>query len=402
MVLTEVSGAPSIDAGRRFRVADLLREALASLRMNPFRSFLVTLGTVLAAAALVATSGISATLSQQVSSEFDAVRATEILVTVASGAQPTDWTEEHDLARVRSIPGVLDAGVMMPAETFAAHRPPGGVTREVKVRAVDAAAVRILHPRLVVGRTFDSYHVASRSDVIMLSRAVADRLQSARPGAVIELDGRTLTVVGIYDEVERRPETLLEALVPLRAVPADRSSDEAPQVLLETAPGAAPVVAKAVASALHPEDPTSLVPSSPLDPTSFRRGIEDAVAQLAFGVVLICLMMGAVSIAGAAMASVYARTSEIGLRCVVGARPRHIFAQLITETFSLGSIGGVLGCVLGLIVIVAVCTWNGWAPVIDVGFLSVAVASGALSGFVAGLLPAWRAMRLQPVDALRR
>lgn len=162
------------------------------------------------------------------------------------------------------------------------------------------------------------------------------------------------------------------------------------------------MVAQAAAATLHPEDPAALVPSSPLDASNFRRGVEAPVARLSLGVVLICLMLGTVSIASAATASVYARTGEIGLRCVLGARPRHIFAQLMTETLVLGAAGGLAGSALGLTAVIATCTWNGWMPVIDVDFVLAALAAGAGSGPVAGLLPARRAMRLQPVDALRR
>lgn len=387
---------------KRLRTADLFREAVASVRISPFGSLLVSLGTVLATAALVATAGISATLSHQVSSEFDAVRATEVHITVAPGAEPTTWTEDGDLARARSLPGVVGLGVMRPPATFAARRPVGGTIGEVKVRPVDAAIVRILRPRMVAGRAFDGYHVASHSPVVMLSRSVATRLAVARPGAVVELAGQPLTVIGIYDHVERWPETLLEALVPLGVATGEDPDEAAPEILIETAPGAASVVAQAAAATLHPEDPAALVPSSPLDASNFRRGVEAPVARLSLGVVLICLMLGTVSIASAATASVYARTGEIGLRCVLGARPRHIFAQLMTETLVLGVAGGLAGSALGLTAVIATCTWNGWMPVLDVDFVLAALAAGAGSGLVAGLLPARRAMRLQPVDALRR
>lgn len=386
--------------GSRIRVADLFAEAVASLRIGLFRSFLLSAGTVLAAAGLVITSGIATTLSHQVTAEFDAVRATEVTVGPAAGARPGAWAQAADLDRLRAVPGVVHAGVMLAPTSFTVWRPPLASRREVKVRQVDEAIIRILRPRIAAGTAFSGYHVKAHSPVIMLSRSVAATLEIGWPGGVVELGGRRLTVIGIYDDTERTSETLVEALVPLGvlAPPADATA----QVFIETAPGAARSVAADAALALHPEDPRALLSSSPPDPTSFRRGIEGNVASLSFGVILVAFLVGAISIASTATASVHARTSEIGLRAVMGARPRHIFAQLLMETMLLGGIGGLLGSITGLTVVIAVCAWNGWMPAIDTGPTVLAVAASALSGLVAGLPPAWRAMRLHPADALRR
>jgi len=117
---------------------------------------------------------------------------------------------------------------------------------------------------------------------------------------------------------------------------------------------------------------------------------------------VIALVIGAVSIGNAATAGISVRTAEIGLRRAVGGRPAHIFAQLIGETTMLGALGGVLGALVGVCVTSATSLWNGWAPVIDVRIALLASLCCATAGLLAGLLPAARAMRIQPVAALQR
>jgi putative ABC transport system permease protein len=154
--------------------------------------------------------------------------------------------------------------------------------------------------------------------------------------------------------------------------------------------------------ALRPQDPSALVAVSPPESVTLRRSVESGVTSLALGAALISLVLGTISIASATTSSVHSRTGEIGLRAVLGARRRHVFGQILLETGLLGLAGAVAGSVIGLTIVIATATWNGWVPVVDPRFTALAIGGGGLSGLLAGVGPAIRAMRLQPVDALRR
>lgn len=212
-----------------------------------------------------------------------------------------------------------------------------------------------------------------------------------------------LTVTAIYSDVDRRDEVLLGALVPrgVFATGGDSSGNQ-PRVLIETQSGAADAVRERAAVALAPEDVRVLNVSRPLDASGFRQGTEGNVRSLALGVVLIALVMGTISIASSAVSSVHARTAELGLRTVLGALRRHIFIQIMTETLALGLVGALIGVYTGVAVVVGISTWNGWEPVLTLAAIGLALLAGAAAGIIAGLPPAWRAVRLQPVDALRR
>jgi putative ABC transport system permease protein len=390
-------------ARRRMLITDVFREAAASMRAQGAKTALVIAGVVVASATLVAMSGLSSTLSRQVTDEFDSFRATELLASQAAGATPIVYTEPSDLARMRSVDGVVSAGVMDPPGTFLVERPPAMSVTELTIHPVDAEALDAIRPHLTVGVPFNNLHVRSHSAVIMLSQSAARRLGVVRPGAGIQVDGVMMTVTAIYADVDRRDEVLLGALIPRGSIPTSGdAADQEPRVLIETEPGAADAVRQRAAAALAPEDIRAVTVSRPLDANSFRRGIEGSVRTLALGVVLIALVMGTISIASSAVSSVHARTAELGLRSVLGALRRHIFVQIMTETLVLGVAGAAVGVFAGVAVLVGVSTWNGWRPVVTASAIALALLAGAASGLLAGLSPAWRAVRLQPVDALRR
>lgn len=116
----------------------------------------------------------------------------------------------------------------------------------------------------------------------------------------------------------------------------------------------------------------------------------------------VCLVIGAVGIANTTLVSVMERTGEIGLRRTLGARGRHISVQFLCESSVLGTLGGLVGSALGVLGVVVVALLRDWTPVIHPLTVTSAPGVGLVTGLLAGFYPAWRASRVQPVEALRR
>jgi ABC-type antimicrobial peptide transport system permease subunit len=120
---------------------------------------------------------------------------------------------------------------------------------------------------------------------------------------------------------------------------------------------------------------------------------------LAVGV--ISLVVGGVGIMNIMLVSVTERTREIGIRMAVGARPARILRQFVMEAVVLCVCGGIVGVMLGHGVSLTITAVLGWPTVPSLLALLVAVTVAAGVGVAFGYYPAWRASRLDPIEALR-
>jgi len=118
-------------------------------------------------------------------------------------------------------------------------------------------------------------------------------------------------------------------------------------------------------------------------------------------VAAISLAVGGVGIMNIMLVSVTERTREIGLRMAVGARPRDILTQFLSEAVMLCIFGGVVGILLGRGISMAVRQLMHWPTSLSVPAIIAAVVVSVTVGVVFGFYPAWKASRLDPIDALR-
>jgi ABC-type antimicrobial peptide transport system permease subunit len=118
-------------------------------------------------------------------------------------------------------------------------------------------------------------------------------------------------------------------------------------------------------------------------------------------VALISLVVGGVGIMNIMLVSVTERTREIGIRMAVGARAQDILRQFLMEAVVLCLAGGIAGILLGRGVSVAVTTLLNWPTLPSLPAIIAAVAVSVTVGITFGFYPAWKASRLDPIEALR-
>ncbi len=127
------------------------------------------------------------------------------------------------------------------------------------------------------------------------------------------------------------------------------------------------------------------------------------IALATVGLAAVSLLIGGIGIANVMIIAVTDRTREIGLRMAVGARSRDVLRQFLMESVLLSLLGGVCGlAIAALLTALLTLLLPGFLPVLPLWAVSFGIGSSCLTGVLAGYLPARRAARLDPVEALRQ
>jgi macrolide transport system ATP-binding/permease protein len=394
------------------RWRDLAAEAVAGIAERPLRTALTSLGTVLGIAALVATIGISRTAGAQIVSRFDALAATYVVAEPRSNGvtgmvSSIPWDAEH---RVLRLNGVVAAGTLSDVavdgalvRAVAVKDPLDQIEFQKSVKAVSPGLFAAVKSRLGTGRAFDDLMDAAASPVAIVGRVAAADLGinrvSQRP--VIFIGDRQFEVIGILDEVAREADLLDAVIIPNGTAKSLYRLSAPGSVRVDTVIGAARLVATQLPVTLDPVDPSRLQLRADGEPTSVKSAVQSDLNGLFLALGLLILAVGAVGIANITFVSVIERTAEIGLRRSLGASKGHIALQFLLESAITGLLGGAIGATIGTLTIVVVAATRAWTAVLDPLLPLLAAFGGAGIGLAAGLLPARRAARLQPIDALR-
>lgn len=406
----------------RLRANDLGVEAFDSVATRPGRAILTMLGTVLGTSAFVAVLGVTTTASQQISTTFNAAVATQVTVTdnPPQTGQPVPFPFPEDTEnRLRALNGVRAAGIywaagsgggqtLTPVATWPPGLAAGGQPVSLGITAATPGFLAAIGARVTEGRLYGQFQQNSAEPVCVLGA------EAARSLGITDLTGQPavfindtpLTVIGIIGGSTYQQQGLSNLFVPTNLA-VKLWGDPQPQanpasVFIATALGAAGQIGAEAPYAINSQDPGRYQVTIPPDPEQeLGKHISQSLTVLFYILAGICLLIGAAGIANTTLVAMLERIREIGLRRTFGARRAHIVAQFLAEATALGLFGGMAGAALGAWAVVAVAVIHHWTPVISPLTLLPAPLAGTATGLLSGLYPAWRASRIEPVEALR-
>jgi putative ABC transport system permease protein len=404
-----------VDDQSRLTPGDLLDEALAGVSARPARLVLTTLGTVLGIGSLVATIGLGQTASGQISQRFDAVAATRVVVeprqapSAGGGSQSLGSLPWDAADRVARLNGVAAAGTYTaigPGELRVQTTPvfdPTGTAAAPPVVAASSGLLQALRGELLTGRAFDAGHDHRADPVALVGADLARRLNLTRIDALptVFIDDHAFTIIGIVDRVAARGQLLDAVIIPNGAARKLLGVDSPATLEIRTALGAAQLVGRQAPLALSPGHPESLRAETPPSPTELRRQVQADIGALFLVLGAVALLIGGLGIANVTLLSVLERIGEIGLRRALGATRRHVAAQFLLESVTIGFLGGLVGSAAGVLITLGVSAARSWTPLLDFRLAALAPLLGAAIGLVAGTYPAWKASAIEPIAALR-
>ncbi len=409
---------------RLHSVSEGVAIAFDALRSNKLRSALTILGVVIGVTTVMAMASIVQGVRSQIMSTIEVAGPTTFYVMRFFSSTPMDPSNlpyevrirpvlsRSDAAAIKAIPEIRYAGLWI--QLFGALEHQGVRTQLMTVFAADDNYMEIQGGTLLRGRFFTRGEL-SGANVIVLEEAVADRLFGRLDpiGRNVRMSSRSLRVIGIY----RKPSNIFEppsqeigGIVPYETARRQFQYDETnalfitvmprPGISAEMAQDQA-IVALRRARQLRPgeENTFDLLGQDKILETV------DGLTSVFFLVMValsgVALLVGGIGVMAIMMVSVTDRTREIGVRMALGATRREILWQFLVEAATLTLMGGLLGVVVGLGTGELLKGQLGLESRVPLWSAIMAVSVSIGIGLTFGLLPANRAARMDPVEALR-
>ena len=404
-----------------------VRVGVQTLRANPMRTVLSTLGVVMGAASLVAVLSLGDGAERFAREQIER-RGMQVVAILAKTSDTVDGLQvpRADCPRF-TMDDLTDLAAFVAPDTEVllsvegtGTLTVGGKPRAALVQGLRAGNARQMGLHLWRGRLFTQDELTSGAPVAIAGYKLAAELTAGRPtesavGTDLMFGGGTVRVVGIQESIVG--ERLLSVVVPLARAESLMVPVQAPRVrgLTLIAPRVEDVLAiKEKAEAWADRRNPDWRPKGQV--TIASTGLDRLVAMnqgiLIFKILMgaftaISLIVGGIGIMNVLLASVAERTKEIGVRRAAGARRRDIIVQFLAESVVISMAGAVVGAILGIAGAYLV-TWIMRAQTMAQVYAAVtwptlAVAMGAaiLVGLVFGTYPALKAANLSPVEAMR-
>jgi putative ABC transport system permease protein len=397
------AATPSV-APVRLRPGDLGRLAWAGLATRKLRAALSALGIAIGVAAIVAVLGLSASSQNGLLTEIAQLGTN--LLTVTDGQAPSGDQAELPAAapamisRLPGVTAVQDTGDTG-ADVYRTPLIPAVHTNGLTLDAASLGLPAAIGTSIARGSWLNA--ATAGQPVAVLGAAAAAYLGIDRiyPGERIWAGGMWLYVCGILKPAALTPEIDASVLVGFPAAGKYLGFDGHPsEIYVRAQTSRVVAVNNLLAYQASPETPGEASIAQPSAALTAQADAAGAFNGLFLGLGAVALLVGAVGVANIMVISVLERRSEIGLRRALGATRGHIRIQFLSEAILLALAGGTAGVAAGAAATAIYAHAKGWATIIPPLAWAGGLAAALLIGALAGLLPAIKAARLSPTEAL--
>lgn len=411
------------------KLRDQLREnigiAFDALRSSKLRSALTILGVVIGVSTVMSMAAIVRGIQKQIVKTIEVAGPTTFYVMKVYSQTPLNpdalpkWVRvrpnltKYEADRIAALPEIAYGAIW--AQVIGRLEYQGQRTQPTQIFGADDRFTEIQGGDLIAGRWFTRAELSAGSPVAVVQEDAARRLfgRENPVGKSIRLGGRPVEVIGLYvppENIFAPPGTATGAIAPYLLLDHQFTIDKTNSQYIAVKPRAGVAVDRAQ------EAVTILLRElrhlRPADKNTFDFITQDQILDIfdkltgAFFLVMIVLssvglMVGGIGVMAIMMVSVTDRTREIGVRKALGATRGDIMLQFLIEAATLTGIGGAIGIALGLGLGGVVTKFMNVDAAPPATLTAVAVTVSVAIGIVFGLLPARRASRLDPVEALR-
>ena len=406
MTITPARARPSRPSAARLRPEDLGALASVGLRTRKLRAALSALGISIGVAAIVAVLGLARSSQAGLLAEISKLGTN--LLTATNGQSLTGTAELPKAApgMVAELPGVTAVQYTGALTSVNAYRSPYIPVINTNALSVDASSTGL--PAVAGTSVAQGTYLNAATEnepVAVLGYQAAQRLGIDRlwPEEKIWIGGMWFYVAGTLNPATLTPQIDSSVLIRFPAAEKYLGFDGHPSELYVQTRSSQSVtdrVDNLLGYQANPEDPSGVSVSQPSSALTAQADAAGAFDTLFLGLGAVALLVGAVGVANIMIISVLERRQEIGLRRALGATRGQIRIQFLSEAILLSLTGGIVGVVMGVISTAVYAHTKDWTIVIPAEAWAGGLAAALAIGAIAGLLPAIRAARLSPTQAL--
>jgi putative ABC transport system permease protein len=410
------------------RTSDLIASAARALQANPMRSALTALGVIIGVASVVAMVALGSGAQAQVERSISSLGSNLLIVVpgaarsgggvrgAAGGGQGWDSLTLDDAQAIATqVDGVV---AVAPSQRARTQVIANGLNWNPQVEGVTPAYLIARDWEVAQGRMFDDTEERQARRVVLLGATVASELfPNVDPiGQTVRMNGGAFEVIGVLaskgqsgfgmdqDDVVLAPLTTVKRRISGRRGRADTVTQISVKAASEDDLGRLQEDVETLLRQRHRtregEDDCTVQKLSSI--TQAAAPSTQVFTYLLGGISAVSLLVGGIGIMNIMLVSVTERTREIGLRKALGARQSDILHQFGLEAVALSLAGGIIGLILGAGGAWLMTSLFNLPLVISPVNAGMAIGFSGLVGVLFGAYPAWRAARLDPIEALRR
>ena len=414
----------------KFREEVLL--ALDTLRKNPLRSALTILGIVIGITTVITVTSVINGLNDNVLGGIRDLGSDTIIAYrfpwASLSRPPSDWLNRKELQPewaedIARMPHVAAASpsmrIFMPqfGSGTADVRRGSFRSKNVILQGNSPSITEIFDLKLAFGRAFNETDTEHRAPVVMLGFDTTRTLFPESPsdciGKEVTIDGQLFTVIGSFekrrqgisggsnpeDNIAIMPVTTLRKLYPNQKDYVLFVKAKSPSMVAEAVEETRDVLRRKRRLTNDKPDDFALFTSDYF--LDLWNKISGLIFVLMFAVASVGLLVGGIGVMNIMLVSVTERTREIGVRKAIGAKRSNILVQFLIEAVTLSAVGGVVGVIFGSAISLLLKYGIHMPAVLSFFWIATALIMCALIGIGFGVYPAWKAARLDPVEALR-
>lgn len=402
------------------------RVAVASLRANKLRTALTLVGIVVGVSAVIAVVTIIKGLDQTVAATFSSQGSTvftvakrPLIITSREDFIKTnrrkDVTKDDADAIARLCPACWRTGIAANARELIKHG--DQKSEDVPVRGVTLSMFEIEDVSIDAGRVWSESEGEAGAEVCVVGTDILENLFANAPpdqavGKEIRLAGRPFLIVGVAEKQGKifgfsrdnfvffpyptyqkifgaRDSITIHIQVPV-AARLEEAEDQV-RAIMRNRRG----------KTFNDEDDGFALESQDVFLNLYGTATSN-IYIVTIGVAAISLVVGGIVVMNIMLVSVTERTKEIGIRKAVGARRIDILRQFLIEAVVVTALGGAIGVITGFALAYLLSFLMGFPLLLSVNSAVLGVGVSSVVGIISGLWPAWRAARLDPIEALRK